>query len=66
MFKLNGKLILDPASALDGLMAVTAALYTGINRKTATAEEAQRISVLCQDMWQVCDALRAIAAGGTN
>lgn len=62
MLNLNVKLINDPKGALEALMAVTAALYTGMNKETPL-QEACEIAGICAGMWSVCDALSEIAGG---
>ncbi len=56
MLKLNRKLILDPKTTREALMAVTAALYTTIGRNTPP-DEAERNATLCKGMWAICDTL---------
>lgn len=65
MMKLNSKLIDNPAVALEVMMAVTAAIYTGMTKETPT-NEAMKIAELCASMWHVCDALKEIAGGDGN
>ena len=60
--KLNAKLINDPKAALEALMAITAALYTGVNRDTPLSE-ATEVAETCASMWRVCDELAALAGG---
>ena len=62
MIKLNSKLIDDPKVAQEVMMAVTAALYTGM-RKDTPMEEAVEIAGICAAMWKVCDALSEMAGG---
>ncbi|MBR1437904.1 MAG: hypothetical protein IJ587_05140 [Synergistaceae bacterium] len=50
MLRLNSKLIEDPKTALEMLMAVTAALYTSVNRSTPL-EEAVEVAGICASMW---------------
>ena len=65
MLKLNSKLISDPKLALEVMMGVTAALYTGVNRNTPM-KEATEVAGLCASMWKVCDALEELAGGGSK
>ena len=62
MIKLNSKLIDNPKNAREVLMAITAALYTGMNKNTPLAE-ATKIAGLCAGMWHVCDALGEMERG---
>ncbi len=62
MIRLNSKLIMNPKRALEELMGVTAALYTGMNRNTPK-EDAAEVSGICAAMWKVCDELRELAGG---
>lgn len=59
MIRLNTKLIDNPEVALETMMAVTAAMYTGINKDTPVGE-AREVAELCAAMWRICDALRGI------
>ena len=65
MIKLNSKLIDNPKNAREVLMAITAALYTGMNKNTPLAE-ATKIAGLCAGMWHVCDALGEMERGMTR
>ena len=65
MIKLNSKLIDNPKNAREVLMAITAALYTGMNKNTPLAE-ATKIAGLCAGMWHVCDALAEMERGITR
>ena len=60
--RLNAKLIEDPKTALEVLMSVTAALYTGMDKGMPMAEAAE-IAGICALMWRVCDVLSEMAGG---
>lgn len=60
--KLNSRLIGDPKTALETMMAVTAALYTGVNRNTPLSEVTEVVGT-CASMWRVCDELKRLAGG---
>ena len=42
--KLNVRLINDPKAALEALMTITAALYTGVNRNASTQHKKDWVS----------------------
>ncbi|MBQ6664159.1 MAG: hypothetical protein IJM68_01090 [Synergistaceae bacterium] len=60
--RLNTRFIEDTQTAREAMMAVTAALYTGITQNTPMGEAAE-VAGICASMWKVCDALSEIAGG---
>ncbi len=63
MMELNRKLLPEPEVAIEVLMSVSAALYTGLNSRKSTPEEREEIGALCAGMWQICDVLSEMLKG---